>query len=124
MKLNLIAGVFITLSMAAAYGADHTSSFTGEISDSQCATRVHSRDGSHSAMLKLKGYGRTPADCSRACVRDFGGRFVLVVGKKGTVYHLEPQAKVEPFAGRRVTIEGSLDRKTKSIHVADIKPVP
>jgi hypothetical protein len=76
-------------------------------------------------MLKLKGYGRTPADCARTCVHEFGGRFVLVtVEKKGTVYHLEPQDKVEPFAGKRVTIEGRLDRKTRSIRVVDIKPVP
>jgi hypothetical protein len=73
-------------------------------------------------MLKLKGYGRTPADCARTCVREFGGRFVLE--EKGKVYHLEPQNKVEPFAGQRVTIEGSLDRKTKIIRVVDIKPIP
>lgn len=123
MRCELILGAFLTLS-AVAYGAGHhTSSFTGEISDSQCATKVHSEDGSHTEMLKLKGYGHTPADCSRTCVRDFGGLYVLVTAEKHMVYHLKPQDKVEPFAGQRVTIEGSLNRKTKSIHVLDIKPV-
>jgi Protein of unknown function (DUF5818) len=72
-------------------------------------------------MLKLKGYGSSPADCARTCVREFGGRFVLVQAEKGRVYHLEPQEKLGAFAGQRVVIEGSLDQKKKSIHVVEIK---
>lgn len=122
MKPDLILGALLSLSVISSAAGPRRTSFTGEISDSQCAAKVHSRDGSHTEMLKLKGYGPTPTDCARTCVRQYGGHFVLLQ-PKGVVYRLEPQEKLDEFAGQKVSIEGSLDRKTKTIHVLDIKPL-
>jgi hypothetical protein len=49
-----------------------------------------------------------------------GGEFVLAAGKQ--VYHLDNQAEAGKFAGQRVKISGTLNAKTKTIHVAKTEP--
>ena len=96
--------------------------FQGEISDSQCATNVHSVNRSHKEMLKMQNMGGTSADCSRFCVKDMGGVYVLLV--KTEVYHLDNQELAGKNAGRKVRVSGTLDAKTKTIHVTSIQPIP
>lgn len=83
-------------------------SFTGEIMDSNCA-----KSGAHNpAMGGAK-------ECTLACVKG-GGKFVLYNTTTKTVYQLDDQKKPEEFAGEKVKVTGTLDAKTKTIHVADI----
>src|SRR4051794_25728776 len=85
-----------------------TQTFTGEISDSQCAFNVHSKTASHKEMLAEKTMGNTEADCVRTCVK-YGGAYVLVTHKK--VYHLTDQVIPEKFAAQKVIVTGSLNKK-------------
>ena len=80
----------------------------GVISDSMCGRK-------HMAT------GKTPAQCVKECIRN-NSQYVLVT--KDKIYNLtgKPQA-VAPFAGKRVRIEGALDRDTVKVEaVQKIKP--
>ncbi len=82
--------------------------FTGAITDSMCAT------GDHSHMQM----GPTDAACTVACVNAHGALYVLWDGKEA--YTLSDQKSPEQFAGKKVTVTGTLDAKTKTIQVASI----
>ena len=82
--------------------------FTGSITDSMCA------DGDHSHMKM----GPTDAECTKACVSIHGASYVLYDGKE--VYTLSDQRTPEKFAGKKVTVTGTLDAKTKTIQVDSI----
>jgi hypothetical protein len=62
--------------------------------------------------------GPTDAECTIACVREHGATYVLYDGKKA--YDLNNQQTPEKFAGKRVTITGTLDPKTSTIQVDSI----
>src|SRR5580700_4855163 len=93
--------------------------FHGEVSDSQCALNVHSLTRSHQEMLKSKSMGGTSTSCSLYCIKNLGGEFVLAAGK--TVYRLDKQDAVRDFAGQKAKITGTLDPKTKTIHVEKVE---
>jgi hypothetical protein len=59
--------------------------------------------------------GPTDAECTVACVQAHGALYVLFDGKN--VYTLSDQQAPEKFAGKKVTVTGSLDAKTRTIHV-------
>jgi hypothetical protein len=82
--------------------------FTGAITDSMCD------DGDHSHMRM----GPTDAECTVACVSVHGASYVLYDGKD--VYTLSDQRTPEKFAGKKVTVIGTLDAKTKTIQVDSI----
>ena len=82
--------------------------FSGVITDSMCA------NGDHSQMRM----GPTDAECTNACVEAHGALYVLYDGKQS--YTLSDQKKPEKFAGKKVTVMGTLDAKTKTIHVDSI----
>lgn len=104
--------LFVLLITGAAGAGTPRSAFFGEISDSQCAMNVHSLSRSHEEMIKKKTLGTDAASCSRACVRR-GGEWVLRSGDD--VYHLLYQVGVEQFAGQKVKVIGTLDKKTNTI---------
>jgi hypothetical protein len=89
--------------------------FQGEIADSQCALNVHSLSRSHQEMLKKHEIGTTAGDCSRYCVKNLGGVFVLEV--KDKVYKLDNQDLAEKNAGLKVKVAGVLDPQTHIISV-------
>ena len=96
--------------------------YTGEIYDSQCA-----KNASHAMMLKKEGMGdKDPNDpmvkgmCTKNCVK-MGGKYVLFIAAKKTVYELDDQQKPEQFAGQNVKVMGTLDQATKTIHVTSIE---
>jgi hypothetical protein len=93
--------------------------FHGEVSDSQCALNVHSLTRSHQEMLKSKSMGGNSTSCSLYCIKNLGGEFVLAAGK--TVYRLDKQDAVRDFAGQKAKITGTLDPKTKTIHVEKVE---
>jgi len=82
--------------------------FTGVITDSMCA------NGNHSNMRM----GPTDAECTVACVSIHGAMYVLYDGKDA--YTLSDQKTPEKFAGKKATVTGTLDAKTKTIRVDSI----
>jgi len=99
---------FGLLLMAALAAAPGQRKFTGVITDSMCSA------GDHSGMKM----GPTDAECTVACVNEHGALYVLYDGKE--VYTLSDQQTPEKFAGKKVTVTGTLDAKTKKIKVASI----
>ena len=96
------------LSMAALSAAQGKQTFTGTITDSECANADHS----HMRM------GSTDAECTTACISAHGAMYVLYDGKD--VYALSDQQTPEKFAGKKVTVTGTLDDRTKTIQVDSI----
>jgi len=102
---QLIVGVLAVASLSA---AQTTQTFTGTITDEICGSAGH-------ASMRM---GPTDAECTTACVLALGARYALYDGKNA--YILSDQKTPEPFAGQKVSIIGTLDAKTKTIHVASI----
>jgi len=103
MKLFLL-GFFLTL----AASAQNPRTFTGIVTDSMCDR------GDHSQMRM----GANDAECTIACVQAHDASYVLYDGKQS--YTLSDQKTPEKFAGKKVTVVGTLDAKTKTIHVDSI----
>jgi hypothetical protein len=95
--------------------AQSTRSFTGEITDSQCAGM-----GTHAQMMKKEG-AKDAKECTLACVK-MGGKFVLYNPSRKTTYQLDDQDKPRAFAGQPVTVKGTFDSASKTIHVQSIEP--
>jgi hypothetical protein len=94
-----------------------TSEFTGQIMDSFCA-----EDGHHIAVNNSQT-GISEVGCTLTCVKLGGALFVLYDPRTGHTYKLDDQQKPEAFAGRKVTVLGTYDQETKTIHVTEIRPV-
>jgi Protein of unknown function (DUF5818) len=123
MKLLKVT-LFVLAAIALSDAGSSKSTFRGEISDTQCAMRVHSLSRSHAEMISKNTIGTDAASCARACVRR-GGQWVLRSGDE--VYRLNNQAGLEVFAGQKVEVTGTLDSKTKVIKNSGIEaavPVP
>ena len=86
--------------------------YKGEIMDSQCAAL-----GGHQVMAKQ---GESAKDCTNRCV-NMGGKYTLFDPATKTAYQLDDQKKPATFAGAKVTVTGTLNTTTKTIHVATIK---
>jgi Protein of unknown function (DUF5818) len=116
LLLVLCAAVFLAAKDKA---NDSSPTFQGAIVDSQCAFNVHSQSHSHDWMI-AKGVDKAHDEksCTLHCVKDMGGSYVLVSKKE--VYRLDDQSKAEPFAGKDVKVSGTLDAKTRTIHVVEI----
>ena len=102
---NLILSLLAVATLAAAPGKQ---TFTGIITDSECAKADHSQ-------MQM---GPTDADCVTACVGVHGATYVLYDGKD--VYTLSDQQTPEKLAARRVRVIGTLDNKTRTIQVDSI----
>ena len=102
---SLFFSLLIVSTLAAAQAKQ---TFTGTITDSMCPAGDHSR-------MRM---GSTDAECTLACVSAHGADFVLYDGKE--VYTLSDQQTPEKFAGKKVTVTGTLDTKTKTIRVDSI----
>lgn len=83
--------------------------FTGKITDSMCAR------GDHSSMKM----GSNDAECTTACVLAHGALYVLFDGER--VYTLSDQDAPEKFAGKTVTVTGTLNAKGDTIQVVSIE---
>ena len=100
--------IFSLLIIAALAAAQGKRTFIGAITDSMCATADHSR-------MRM---GSTDAECTIACISAHGAMYVLYDGKEA--YTLSDQQTPEKFAGKKVTVTGTLDAKTKTIQVDSI----
>jgi hypothetical protein len=65
--------------------------------------------------------GSTDAECAIACMSAHGAPYVLFDGKQ--TYALSDQQTPEKFAGKKVTVSGTLDAKTATIRVDSISEV-
>jgi hypothetical protein len=97
--------LLLTAVVAAAQG---NRTFTGVITDSECAEADHSR-------MRM---GPTEAECTIACVAAHSASYVLFDGKD--VYMLSDQEAPERFAGRKAAVSGALDARTMTIQVDSI----
>ena len=100
--------IFSLLIIAALAAAPSKRKFTGTITDSMCAQADHSR-------MRM---GDTDAECTLACVDAHDAMYVLYDGKEA--YTLSDQKTPQKFAGKTVTVTGTLDVKTKTIQVDSI----
>lgn len=104
-----IPGFLIVAALVATLlAAPPSRTFTGVITDSMCAT------GDHSGMRM----GPTDGECTIACVSAHGASYVVYNGKEA--WTLSDQTKPEKFAGKKVTVTGNQDAKTKTIKVESI----
>ena len=102
MKPLLVVSLLALSSLSAAQGKQ---TFLGVITDDMCAKDGH-------ATMRM---GPNDAECTKACVATHGAEYVLSDGKQ--VYTLSDQKTPEKFAGKKVKVTGTLDAKTKAIHV-------
>ena len=100
--------IFSLLVIAALAAAQNKPKFTGAITDSMCATADHSR-------MRM---GSTDAECTIACISAHNAMYVLYDGRE--VYTLSDQQTPEKFAGKKVTVTGTLDARTRTIQVDSI----
>jgi hypothetical protein len=91
--------------------------YTGEITDSACAAA-----DSHAAVMSKDGI-KTSKECVLQCVKD-GAKFVLYIPTTKTVYNLDDQDKPQDYAGEKVTIVGTYDGPSKTIHIVSIMAAP
>ena len=103
-----VAGLIALLAIVVLVTAQSKQKFTGTITDSMCS------NANHSSMRM----GPTDAECTVACVLAHGALYVLYDGKE--VYTLSDQQAPEKFAGKRVTVTGTLNAKNKTIQVDSI----
>ncbi|PYX54759.1 MAG: hypothetical protein DMG76_20505 [Acidobacteria bacterium] len=116
----LCAAGILAWANAAYAQAGASKTFRGEISDSQCALNVHSLTRSHEEMLKSKSMGGTSRSCSQYCIEHLGGELVLSSG--ATVFRLDNQSAAREYAGQKAKVVGTLDPKTKTVHIVSIVP--
>jgi Protein of unknown function (DUF5818) len=88
-------------------------SFSGEIMDSMCAGM-----GGHEQMIQ-SGKVKNARECTLECVK-MGATYVLYNAATKTTYQLDDQKTPEQFAGEKVSVNGSLDAATNTIHVEKI----
>ena len=97
---------FLAIGGLAAAADTHT--FTGTITDSMCSNADH-------APMRM---GPTDAECIVACILEHDAMYVLYDGKD--VYMLSDQQTPKKFAAQKVIVKGTVDVKTKTIHVDSI----
>jgi hypothetical protein len=115
MKSQLLGLIAAFVLFGVSFPAQRGKTYTGEIMDSACA-----KMGSHDAMMKDDPSMKTAKECTVACVQH-GSKYVLFDVTTKTIYQLDDQKKPEQFAGAKVTVTGTLDNATKTIHVSNIK---
>ena len=96
------------LSVAVWAAAQGKQTFTGKITDDECPL------ASHEAMQM----GPNDVECTIACVEAHGASYALYDGTHS--YRLSDQQTPKKFAAQKVTVTGTLDSKTSTIHVDSI----
>jgi hypothetical protein len=98
-RMKLSAVLILALGGTVAAFAQQRS-FSGVVTDSMCGGRHMAKD-------------KSPAECTRMCVKD-GQKYGLAVDKK--LYTLEGhEADLSKLAGQKVTVKGTLKGDTLSV---------
>jgi hypothetical protein len=104
MRLNFFTAVSVFTLGAAGLLAQATQTITGAVTDAMC--------GAHHMMKDM-----TPAQCTRACVKE-GSDYALVSG--GKVYTLKgDKAQFDKFAGKNITVKGKVSGATILVESID-----
>jgi hypothetical protein len=111
---NMRIPLIIAIVLAANPALPQSRSFTGEIMDSPCAAMQ-----SHARMMQGVE-ARNARECSQKCVRQLGVKYVLFEPSTRTAYQVDDQEKAAAFAGQRVSMKGTYNAATKTIHVESI----
>jgi hypothetical protein len=110
-ELTRAVAITLSLNILAVLGlsaAQNKQTFTGTITDDVCARADHSQ-------MRM---GPTDAECAAACIEAHGAVYVLYDGD--SAYNLSDQRTAEKFAAKKVKVVGTLDSKTKTIHVDSV----
>src|SRR6266481_3259617 len=104
-RTKLVASLLFALGSTVAVAQQQ--SLTGTLTDSMCGTSHMAKD-------------KTPAECTRMCVKD-GMKYALAVDKK--LYTLEGhEAELAKLAGQKVTVKGTTNDGTVTVQsVVDAK---
>jgi uncharacterized protein DUF5818 len=105
---TVITSLSLGLLAAALAAGQSKQTFTGTITDDMCPRADHSQ-------MRM---GPTDAECSAACIDEHGAVYILFDGDGS--YQLSDQRAAEKFAAKKVRVVGTLDGKTKTIHVESI----
>jgi hypothetical protein len=124
-RLALILGTTSLLATAVMQAGSRTGqqqnntplSYTGQIMDSKCAGQ-----GSHNQVMAKEGI-KTAKDCTLVCRKD-ARKFVLYSAEAKTAFNLDDQDKPRDYAGMKVTIVGTYDGESKTIHIQSIIVAP
>ena len=124
-RLALILGTMLLLATAVMQAGSRSGqqqnntplSYTGEIMDSNCAGQA-----SHNQVMAKEGV-KTAKDCTLLCMKD-GSKFVLYIADAKNPFNLDDQDKPREYAGEKVTIVGTYDGETKTIHIQSIIVAP
>jgi hypothetical protein len=103
---NLSLVLLAAVGLCAAQQGKQT--FTGIITDDVCARADHSQ-------MRM---GPTDAECAAACIDAHGATYILYDGNNA--YSLSDQKAAAKFAAQKVKVVGTLDAKTRTIHVDSI----
>ena len=111
-----ILGVITAFFLATSVGLSQNngSLFTGEVMDSPCAAM-----GTHDRMMKGVE-AKDAKECSRKCVQ-MVGKYALYDAAKKTTYQVDNQQKLAAYAGQKVSVKGTYDTASKTIHVESIQ---
>jgi hypothetical protein len=116
-KANFVAAVLSAVALIAAPAAESKlvqDTISGTLSDSMCK-------GSHTAMIKMGGYGKTAVSCTQKCLKE-GNSLVLIDKKTKAVYSLQNPGPAKKYAGKNVVITGHIDSASKVVHIHSVKP--
>ena len=102
----------VLCAVASLSGAAAPETFSGVITDSECDAGNHTR-------MRM---GPTDAECTKACIDAHGASYVLHDGTR--TYGLTDQRAPAAFAGRKVTVVGTLEDTGKMIRVDSIAGTP
>ena len=100
--------IFNLLIVAALAAAPAEQTFSGIITDDNCPKADHSR-------MQM---GPTDAECAMACIDAHGALYGLY--DRSDFYTLSDQRMSEKFVAKKVRVTGTLDAKTRTIHVDSI----
>lgn len=107
----LILAVFLQLPAASSSGdkpAPAPQTFTGEVTESLCPKN-------HDDMMKeMKNMRMDKVTCERTCIQ-MGAKYTLYDAAKDQVYRLDDPKKIEPFAGQKVRVTGTLKKNTITV---------
>jgi hypothetical protein len=112
MKKSLFA-VILGAGLSTAFAADQT--VTGVITDAMCK--------SNHAMMQKGPTKMSDHDCTVACVKMMGQKYVIAAGDK--IYQIENQdfAGLEKGAGMSVKATGQVSADGKSITLTNLNPM-
>ena len=110
LKVSLVSFLLACCLGLTQSGQAQSQTFSGEIMDDLCA-----KDKTHQGMMEqMKSMSNDPVTCTKKCV-ELGAHYVLYDHKKDTVYKIDNQEKAEPFAGKQVRIQGTIQKNKLKI---------